>query len=70
MAEYLMEGGKPYIVALTKSDKLKRGKLAASVRQAGEMGPVIPVSSMDGSGMNELCRWLADTTAAGMPVGS
>ncbi len=70
MAEYLMEGGKPYIVALTKSDKLKRGKLAASVRQAGEMGPVIPVSSMDGSGMNDLCRWLADTTAAGMPVGS
>ncbi len=70
MAEYLMEGGKPYIVALTKSDKLKRGKLAASVRQAGEMGPVIPVSSIDGSGMNELCRWLADTTAAGMPVGS
>jgi len=70
MAQYLMEGGKPYIIALTKSDKLKRGKLAASVRVAREMGPVIAVSSVDGSGMNELCKWLADTTAAGISVGS
>ena len=70
MAKYLVEGGKPYIIALTKSDKLKRGKLAESVRIAGEMGPVIPVSALDGSGMNELCRWLADATAAGAPVGS
>lgn len=64
MSEFLIEGGKPYIIALTKSDKLKRSKLAASVRKAGEMGPVIPVSSVDGSGMNELCGWLATATAA------
>lgn len=64
MSEYLIEGGKPYIIALTKSDKLKRSKLAASVRKASEMGPVIPVSSVDGSGMNELCGWLATATAA------
>lgn len=70
MAEYLKEGGKPYIVALTKSDKLKRGKLAVSVRTAGELGPVIPVSSIDGSGMNELCRWIATATASGVSVGS
>ena len=70
MSQYLMEGGKPYIIALTKSDKLKRGKLAESVRKASEMGPVIPVSSVDGSGMNELCRWLAEATASGAPVGS
>jgi len=70
MAQFLKEGGKPYIIALTKSDKLKRGKLAASVRLAGEMGPVIPVSAVDGSGMNELCRWLADATAGGTSVGS
>lgn len=70
MVQYLMGGGKPYIIALTKSDKLKRGKLAESVRKAGEMGPVIAVSAFDGSGMNELCRWLADATAAGSPVGS
>jgi len=62
MARFLMEGGKPYIIALTKSDKLKKGKLAQSVRVAGEMGPVIPVSSIDGSGINELCKWLATAT--------
>ncbi|MCK5840969.1 MAG: ribosome biogenesis GTP-binding protein YsxC [Candidatus Sabulitectum sp.] len=63
MARFLMEGGKPYIIALTKSDKLKRGKLAQSVRIAGEMGPVIAVSSVDGSGINELYKWLATATA-------
>ena len=63
MARFLMEGGKPYIVALTKSDKLRRNKLAQSVRIAGELGPVIPVSSVDGSGINELCKWLATATA-------
>jgi len=70
MAEYLSEGGKPYIIALTKSDKLKRAKLAESVKKAGEMGPVIAVSSVDGSGMNELFRWLASATAAGAQYGS
>ena len=64
MVSYLKEGGKPYIIALTKSDKLKRNKLAQSVRIAGEMGPVIPVSSVDGSGINDLLRWLATTTKA------
>jgi len=63
MARYLMEGGKPYIIALTKSDKLKRNKLAQSVRTAGEMGPVIPVSSVDGTGINELLKWLTTATA-------
>jgi len=63
MARYLMEGGKPYIIALTKSDKLKRNKLAQSVRKAGEMGPVIPVSSVDGTGINELLKWLTTATA-------
>ena len=63
MAGFLKEGGKPYIIALTKSDKLKRNKLAQSVRIAGEMGPVIPVSSVDGSGINELCKWLITATA-------
>jgi len=63
MARFLREGGKPYIIALTKSDKLKRNKLVQSVRTAGEMGPVIPVSSVDGNGMNELLKWLTTATA-------
>lgn len=64
MARFLMEGGKPYIIALTKSDKLKRSRLAVSVRKAEEMGPVIPVSSVEGSGIKELCSWIAQATAA------
>jgi GTP-binding protein len=63
MARFLMEGGRPYVIALTKSDKLKRNKLTRSIRIAGEMGPVVPVSSVDGSGINELYKWLAMATA-------
>lgn len=69
MAEYLREGGKPYLIALTKSDKLKRNALMNSVRAAGEMGPVVAVSSIDGSGIGELCKWIASATMQGILVG-
>lgn len=58
MVDFLKERGRPYIIALTKSDKLKRGKLASSVAKAQDMGPVIPVSSLTGSGMRELRKWI------------
>jgi GTP-binding protein len=58
MVDFLRERGRPYIIALTKSDKLKRGKLASSVRKAQDMGPVIPVSSITGQGMEELKKWV------------
>ncbi len=58
MVDFLRERGRPYIVALTKSDKLKRGKLASSVGSAQDMGPVIPVSSLTGQGLEELKRWI------------
>lgn len=63
MAGFLRGCGKPYIVALTKSDKLGSSKLAESIRAAGELGPVIPVSSVSGSGIRELLRWLMQVTA-------
>jgi GTP-binding protein len=58
MIGFLKERGRPYIVALTKSDKLKRGKLASAVAKAQNMGPVIPVSSLTGTGMRELKKWI------------
>lgn len=63
MAEFLRGSGKPYIVALTKSDKLGASKLSESRRKAEELGPVIPVSSVRGSGIKELLRWLVQVTA-------
>lgn len=58
MVSFLKERGRPYIIALTKSDKLKRGKLAASAAKAQDMGPVIPVSSLTGLGIRELKKWI------------
>lgn len=58
MSDFLRERGRPYIIALTKADKLKRGKLASSARKAQDMGPVIPVSSVSGQGLRELKRWI------------
>ncbi len=58
MVEFLRERGRPYVIALTKSDKLGRGKLASSVRKAQDMGPVIPVSSLTGQGLRELRKWI------------
>lgn len=62
MAELLRELGRPYIIALTKADKLKRGKLTQAVHKAEEMGPVIPVSSVTGAGFDKLGSWLASAT--------
>ncbi len=58
MVDFLKERGRPYIIALTKSDKLKRGKLASAVGKAQDMGPVIPVSSITGNGIRELKKWI------------
>jgi GTP-binding protein len=63
MARMLRERGRPYLIALTKSDKLKRGKLMESVRTANEMGPVVAVSSKTGVGMDDVCRWLFETVS-------
>jgi GTP-binding protein len=63
MASLLRSMGKPYVIALTKSDKLGSGKLAAAVRAAGEMGPVIPVSATTGMGIADLGKWVLQAVA-------
>jgi GTP-binding protein len=63
MVDFLKERGRPYIIALTKSDKLKRGKLAASVGRAQDMGPVVAVSSLTGQGLEELKKWVFQAVA-------
>lgn len=63
MVEFLKERGRPYVVALTKADKLKRGKLASSVGKAQDMGPVVPVSSLTGQGLDQLKKWIFQAVA-------
>ncbi len=63
MAGFLLERGRPFIVALTKSDKLSRSRLAGARRKAEAMGPVVPVSSVTGAGLPELRRWMARAVA-------
>jgi GTP-binding protein len=58
MAELLIEIGRPYLVALTKSDKLKRGKLKRACAEAGRMGPVEAVSAKTGEGLGQLLDWI------------
>jgi GTP-binding protein len=63
MASFLRSRGRPYVIALTKSDKLRRGKLAQSVRVADGMGPVIAVSAVTGLGVPELGKWILQSVA-------
>jgi len=63
MAAMLRDRGRPYLIALTKADKLARGRLLEAVRTAEEMGPVVPVSSLTGMGTDGVCRWLFETVS-------
>lgn len=63
MAGYLRSRGRPYVIALTKSDKLRSGRLARASRTAGAMGPVIAVSATSGTGVQELGKWVFQTVA-------
>ena len=63
MASFLRSRGRPYVIALTKSDKLKSGRLAQAVRKAGDMGPVIAVSANMGLGIGELGKWIIQAVA-------
>jgi GTP-binding protein len=63
MAELLREIGRPYLIALTKSDKLKRGKLAGACRVARRLGPVQAVSAKKGTGLGMLLDWIRSAAA-------
>ena len=62
--------GVPYLIALTKSDKLSGNKRTNSVRRVNErlaeVGLSVPVfltSAKDGRGIGELRTWIADLVA-------
>lgn len=66
MLEFLMQTNTPFIVALTKSDKLNkteyRNCLAARTDEVSPFGPaaVIPFSSVKGEGADTIRRFIAD----------
>ncbi len=65
MIEYLQEGGFPFVVALTKADKLsrsKQGQQAASIRRQLDMPAedVIVTSSETGLGIDKLKQVIAE----------
>ncbi|MBN1433351.1 ribosome biogenesis GTP-binding protein YsxC [Candidatus Fermentibacterales bacterium] len=63
MSALLRGTGKPYVIALTKIDKLKRAERRASVDAAGALGPVIPVSGRTGEGLPELWKWITQVVS-------
>jgi GTP-binding protein len=58
LAEWLSERKTPVIIALTKSDKLTRGKLSEKARRTADIFgvEVIPFSTVTGIGKNELLK--------------
>jgi GTP-binding protein len=63
LARFLSELGRPYVVALTKADKLRGSKLRKSIELAEEMGPVLPVSALKRTGLDDLLRWVDQAVA-------
>lgn len=63
MAAFLAGLGKPYVVALTKIDKLKRSERNRSLEEADALGPVIPVSALTGEGIPLLWKWISEVVA-------
>ncbi len=60
----------PYIIALTKTDKLSgngraqsAGRIVALLKRAAIEAPVVMTSATDGRGREELLRWVGDVAA-------
>ena len=67
MVEFLKEEGLPFIIALTKADKLSRGKRlqqrSAIAKQLGlKASQFVITSSEDGTGIDELKSHIAEAT--------
>ena len=66
MFEFLNEIGLPYVVVLTKTDKMSRSQLLQRVREfrkldyIGEEGAVFPISSSKKSGLEDLKVFLGE----------
>ena len=63
MARFLLGIGKPYVIALTKMDKLRSSARRSAVEAARELGPVLPVSAVTGEGIPSLWSWVFQATA-------
>ena len=66
MIDYMNNAGMPYIIAITKIDKLNKTDRAAIIERItndeliAEGTPIIPFSSLKGEGKQELWRAIAD----------
>lgn len=60
LLDWLINRRAPFIIALTKSDKLGRGKLSQTMRSLEKVlpGGIIPYSSPKGTGKKELWSWI------------
>lgn len=68
MVDTLKSGGRPFLLVLTKADKLSRGKLDRQVSRLEEEGhladlPYLPFSSETGLGRGDLLQWVDEVTA-------
>lgn len=70
MIEFLSESGVPFIVVMTKCDKLNKGERAAQEQlyqelfQGKEQIRRLPFSSVTGEGLDTLKEWIAAACAA------
>lgn len=70
MVATLRRGGRPFLLVLTKSDKLSRGKLSrqiAALESSGELAdlPYLTFSAETGAGRDDLLQWIEETVAVG-----
>ena len=68
MVDTLRSGGRPFLLVLTKADKLSRGKLDRQISRLEEEGhladlPYLPFSSETGLGRGDLLQWVEEVTA-------
>lgn len=68
MVDTLKSGGRPFLLVLTKADKLSRGKLDRQISRLEEEGhladlPYLPFSSETGLGRGDLLQWVGEVTA-------
>lgn len=68
MVGTLKSGGRPFLLVLTKADKLSRGKLDRQISRLEEEGhladlPYLPFSSETGLGRGDLLQWVGEVTA-------
>ena len=64
MVAWLCAYGIPFLIALTKSDKLSAGKLSAQIQRTRQMlsewgdFPIVPFSAKSGLGKDKVWKWI------------